>query len=163
MMVITMDEVKRLLTEEIERINREEKRDNKIRFSRKFMQSHPYLFAAMLASYVPVAIILFYASYFGLPYLIGFTVFLLVMTLALSMDINPTYRFEDIDTLDLRVCYNGEWFTIRHVSQDTLEQLLRNEQVPPAVKAGIEKIQRTKGDVDFYDVFSLAYRQQPSA
>ncbi|NEI67903.1 YlaC family protein, partial [Rhizobium leguminosarum] len=59
--------------------------------------------------------------------------------------------------------YNGEWFTIRHVSQDTLDKLLRNEQVPPAVKAGIEKIQRTKGDVDFYDVFSLAYRQQPSA
>ncbi|WP_254592929.1 YlaC family protein [Pectobacterium polaris] len=157
-----MDEVKRLLTEEIERINREEKRDNKIRFSRKFMQSHPHLFAAMLVSYVPVAIILFYAPYFGLPYLIGFTVFLLVMTLALSVDINPIYRFEDIDTLDLRVCYNGEWFTVRHVSQDTQDKLLCSEQVPSAVKAGIEKIRRTKGDVDFYDVFSLAYHQQPS-
>ncbi|WP_200886915.1 YlaC family protein [Pectobacterium fontis] len=157
-----MDEVKRLLTEEIERINQEEKRDNKIRFSHKFMQSHPYLFAAMLVSYLPVAFILVYAPYFGLPYLIGFTVFLLAMMLALSMDINPTYRFEDIDTLDLRVCYNGEWFTIRHVSQDTLDKLLRNERVPPAVKSGIEKIQRTKGSVDFYDVFSLAYRQQPS-
>ncbi|MEH2920999.1 YlaC family protein [Samsonia erythrinae] len=158
-----MDEVKRLLTEEIERINQEEKRDNRIRFSRKFMQSHPYLFAAMLISYVPVAMILLYSPYFGWPYLIGFTVFLLVMALALSIDINPKYRFEDIDALDLRVCYNGEWFTIRHVSQDTLDKLLRNEQVPPAVKTGIEKIQRTKGDVDFYDVFSLAYRQPPSA
>ncbi|MFP9229575.1 hypothetical protein A0E43_01240 [Pectobacterium cacticida] len=160
--MMIMDEVKRLLTEEIERINREEKRDNKIRFSRKFMRSHPYLFAAMLVSYLPVAFILFYAPYFGLPYLIGFTVFLLVMTLALSADINPTYHFEDIDALDLRVCYNGEWFTIRHVSQDTLTKLLSNAQVPSTVKAGIAKIQQTKGEVDFYDVFSLAYQRQPS-
>lgn len=68
MMVTTMDEVKRLLTEEIERINREEKRDNKIRFSRKFMQSHPYLFAAMLVSYVPVALILF------MPLILGYRI-----------------------------------------------------------------------------------------
>ncbi len=157
-----MDEVKRILTEEIDKINREEKRDNKIRFSRKFMRAHPYLFAAMLVSYVPVVLILFYAPYFGLAYVIGFTAFLLIMTLALSMDINPKYRFEDIDTLDLRVCYNGEWFTIRHVSQEALDRIMQNENISEAVKSGIKKIQRTKGDVDFYDVFSLAYRQQPS-
>ncbi|MGK2889084.1 MAG: YlaC family protein [Candidatus Malihini olakiniferum] len=60
-----MDEVKRLLTEEIERINQEERRDNKIYFSLKFMHSHPYLFSAMLISYVPVAMILFYAPSFN--------------------------------------------------------------------------------------------------
>lgn len=152
-----MDEVKRLLTEEIERINQEEKRDNKIRFSLKFMRSHPYLFSAMLISYVPVAMILFYAPYFGLPYLLGFTGFMLVMSVALSIDINPKYRFEDIDVLDLRVCYNGEWFTNRQISHDTVDKLLSNEHVAQEVKAGIAKIQSTKGDVGFYDVFTLAY------
>ncbi|WP_459623721.1 YlaC family protein, partial [Dickeya oryzae] len=97
-----MDEVKRILNEEIERLNREERRDNRIRFSRRFMVTHPYLFGGMLASYVPVALILWYAPYFGLPYVVGFTLFLALMSLAMSMDINPRYRFEDIDTLDLR-------------------------------------------------------------
>ncbi|MBJ7221331.1 MULTISPECIES: YlaC family protein [unclassified Brenneria] len=154
-----MDEVKRILTEEIEKINRKEKRDNKIRFSRKFIQTHPYLVTGMLVSYVPVAAILIYVSYFGWPYFVGFTLFVLVMTLSLSLDIRPRYRFEDIDVLDLRVGYNGEWFTIRHVPQDALDKLLGNENVPASVKTGIEKILSTKGEVDFYDVFSLAYRQ----
>lgn len=157
-----MDEVKRLLTEEIERINQEERRDNKIRFSLKFMYSHPYLFFAMLISYVPVALILFYAPYFGLPYLLGFTGLMLVMSVALSMDIAPKYRFEDIDVLDLRVCYNGEWFTHRQISHEALSKLLSNENIAVEVKTGIKKIQLTKGEVCFYDVFSLTYLRKPA-
>ncbi|MBP2835821.1 YlaC family protein [Dickeya parazeae] len=153
-----MDEVKRILNEEIERLNREERRDNRIRFSRRFMVTHPYLCGGMLASYVPVALILWYAPYFGLPYVVGFTLFLAVMSLAMSMDINPRYHFEDIDTLDLRVCYNGEWYNSRHVSAQTLEALLHNPQVAAAVKEGIARLLQTKGYLYFYDVFSLAYR-----
>lgn len=88
---------------------------------------------------MPVALILFYAPYFGLPYLIGFTGLMLAMSVALSIDINPKYRFEDIDVLDLRVCYNGEWFTHRQISQDTLSKLLNNEYVSADIKTGIKK------------------------
>ncbi|AUH00227.1 hypothetical protein CWC46_10675 [Prodigiosinella confusarubida] len=157
-----MDVVRRILIEEIESINRDERRDNRIRFSRKFMVTHPWLFGAMLVSYVPVAVILLYSPYFGLPYLIGFTLFLATMVLALSMDISPRYRFEDIDKLDLRVCYNGEWYNNRHVSPQALETILHHPQIDATVKTGIYQILQTKGDVYFYDIFSLAYRK-PSA
>ncbi|PWC23739.1 hypothetical protein EH206_07150 [Brenneria nigrifluens DSM 30175 = ATCC 13028] len=164
MTVVVMDEVKRILSEEIDKINREEKRgDNKIRFSRKFMQSHPYLFSTMLISYIPVAAILLYAPYFGWYYAVGFTVFVLVMVLALSLDIRPKFRFEDIDVHDLRICYNGGWFTTRHMSPAAVDKLLNNEHVPPDVKTGIDRILHHKGAVVFYDVFSLAYRQPPPA
>ncbi|WOA52369.1 YlaC family protein [Dickeya solani] len=153
-----MDEVKRILNEEIARLNHEERRDNRIRFSSKFMLSHPYLFGGMLASYVPVALILWYAPYFGAPYVVGFTLFLVLMSLAMSMDINPRYRFEDIDALDLRVCYNGEWYNSRHVSPQTLEALLHNPQVAGPIKDGVARLLQTKGYLYFYDVFSLAYR-----
>lgn len=159
-----MDEVKRILSEDIDKINREEKRnDSKIRFSRKFIRSHPYLFTTMLVSYIPVAAILLFAPYFGWHYALGFTLFVLLMVLALSLDIRPKYRFEDIDVHDLRICYNGSWFTSRIVSSAAVDRLMNNEHVSPEVKAGIEKILQHKGEVDFFDVFSLAYRRPPTA
>lgn len=161
-----MEEIKRLLCEEIARLNREEQRDNRVRFSRQFMRSHPYLFGGMLVSYVPVAIILGYAPYFGQSYVIGFTLFLVVMSLAMSMDINPRYRYEDIDQLDLRVCYNGEWYNSRHVSRATLDAILNHPQVDATVKEGIARLWQAKGHLYFYDVFSQARRAcapQPAA
>ncbi|ACS86299.1 YlaC family protein [Musicola paradisiaca] len=153
-----MDEVRRILSAEIEQINRDEQRDNRIRFSRRFIVTHPVLFGAMLVSYIPVALILWYAPYFGVSYVMGFTLFLVLMALALLMDINPRYRFDDIDKLDLRVCYNGEWYNRRHVSPQTLEALLRHPQVAESVKQGIVRLLDAKGYLYFYDVFSLAYR-----
>ncbi|MGM3175326.1 YlaC family protein [Dickeya lacustris] len=156
-----MEEIERLLCEEIERLNREERRDNRVRFSRQFMRGHPYLFGGMLVSYIPVAMILWYAPYFGLPYVMGFTLFLVAMSLAMSMDINPRYRYEDIDQLDLRVCYNGEWYNSRHVSRATLEAILNSPNVETAVKARIKRLWQTKGALYFYDVFSQAKYTAP--
>ncbi len=30
-------------------------------------------------------------------------------------DVYPRYRYGDIDVLDFRVCYNGEWYNTRFV------------------------------------------------
>ncbi|WP_269150416.1 YlaC family protein [Musicola keenii] len=58
-----MDEVRRILGAEIEQINRDEQRDNRIRFSRRFIVTHPVWFGAILVSDIPVALILWYAPY----------------------------------------------------------------------------------------------------
>ena len=30
-------------------------------------------------------------------------------------DVNPRYHYDDIDVLDLRVCFTGEWYNTRMV------------------------------------------------
>lgn len=158
-----MDEIKRILCDDIERLNRKEKRDNKIRFSTHFIRQHPSLFGGMLLSYVPVALILWFAPYFGQGYVLGFTLLLCVMALALSFNIKPRYRFEDIDQLDLRVCYNGEWYNMRRISPEAMTHLQESAEVPEGIKRGLAHIQQVKGSVTFFDVFSLAYLQPAAA
>ena len=156
-----MTEIQRLLTATIDDLNAREKRDNRPRFSISFIRKHTGLFLAMYAALLATLVVMLLSET-----LIDSVWLLIVLFVVFNafffFDVNPRYRYEDIDVLDFRVCYNGEWFTVRHVSQDTQDKLLHNEQVPSAVKVGIEKIRRTKGEVDFYDVFSLAYHQQPS-
>lgn len=154
-----MDEIKRILCDDIERLNRNEKRDNKIRFSTHFIRQHPNLFGGMLLSYVPVAMILWFAPYFGLGYVLGFTLLLCVMALALSFNIKPRYRFEDIDQLDLRVCYNGEWYNMRRISPEAIARLQGSPQISETIKDELAHILQVKGGLTFFDVFSLAYLQ----
>lgn len=157
-----MDDIKRILCDDIERLNHEEKRDNKVRYSPHFIRQYPYLFWGMVVSYIPVAIILWSAHYFGVGYVVGFTLFVAAVALALSFNINPRYRFEDIDKLDLRECYNGEWYSKRRVSPDALQRILNSNEVSDAIKNEIKHIQQAKGRVTFFDVFSAAYLKAPS-
>ncbi|EOS95743.1 hypothetical protein ETR_06510 [Erwinia tracheiphila PSU-1] len=76
------------------------------------------------------------------------------------LDINPRYRFEDIDTLELRVCYNGEWYYVRALSQQAIEDMFSDTAVPVRIKQGIQKLLAQKGEVDFYDVCHLTWGQQ---
>ncbi len=39
-------------------------------------------------------------------------------------DVYPRYRYEDIDVLDFRVCYNGEWYNTRFVPAALVEAIL---------------------------------------
>lgn len=79
------------------------------------------------------------------------------------MDVNPKYRFEDIDTLDLRVCYNGEWYYVRTLSERAISDILSSDNVPDKVKQGITKLLSLKGEVDFYDVFHLTWGQKSAS
>ncbi len=157
-----MDEVKRILNDDINDMNRREKRDNKIRFSTRFFRKHPYLFWGMLVCYIPVALILWHVHYFGRGYAIAATLFVMLMSFALSLHIRPRYRFEDIDQLDMRVCYNGEWYNKRFISSRALQQLLDSPRVSHEIKQELEHIQGAKGGVTFFDVFVLAYLQSAS-
>lgn len=158
-----MDEIKRILSDDIERLNRKEKRDNKIRFNPGFIRKHPYLFGGMLLCYLPVMLILAFADYFGIGYVVGFTLFVLGVSLGLSCHVSPRYHFDDIDQMDLRVCYNGEWFNKRSISQQAYAQIQSSSEVPPEVKQGVEQIQLSKGKVTFFDVYALVYLKPEAA
>src|SRR5471030_1660122 len=151
-----MDVIKNVLNSEIERINRLEGRDGKPRLNTEFFVNHPWLCLAMLAGYILVAVVMYVSPYMGLGWFAGFTVFLLFMSGMLLMEIKPTYQYEDIGVLDLRVCYNGEWYFMRELSAEAVQQILSAESVSSWVKNRIESIVRNKGFVDFYDVYDLA-------
>jgi hypothetical protein len=71
-------------------------------------------------------------------------------------DVNPRYRYEDIDVLDFRVCYNGEWYNTRFVPGQLIDNILHSPQVEEAQKAKLQKMIATKGELSFYDVFTLS-------
>lgn len=152
-----MDEIKQILQREIDTLNREELRDNKPRFSFSFLKAHPGLWLSMYICYALSVALIFTTDFLGWPAFWGATVFILVMSVLMLMDINPKYRFEDIDTLDLRVCYNGEWYYVRTLSEAAVNEILNHHATPENVKIGIRKLLNMKGEVDFYDVYSLTW------
>lgn len=160
-----MDVIKNVLNSEIDRINRQEGRDGRARINAEFFINHPWLCLAMLVGYIAVGVVMYVSPYMGLGWFIGFTAFLVFMSAMLLLEIKPVYRYEDIGVLDLRVCYNGEWYFSRELSEDAVQQILKAESVSASVKKRIESIVQHKGFVDFYDVYDLARleHQQPAA
>lgn len=158
-----MEDVKQILLREIETLNREEKRDNRPRASLNFLKSHPGLWASMYGCYFLTVALIFTTEFLGWPAFWGATLFVLLMSGLMLLDVNPRYRFEDIDTLDLRVCYNGEWYYVRTLSDAAIRDILSSSQVPDRVKQGINKLLSQKGEVDFYDVYHLTWGQKSAA
>ncbi|WON78331.1 YlaC family protein [Serratia sp. UGAL515B_01] len=155
-----MDAIKNILVKEIEQINNQEGRDGKPRFNSEFARNHRWLCLAMFAGYFAVIAVMYPVPYMGFYSFLGFTVFVLFMFAMLLIEIKPVYRFEDIGVLDLRVCYNGEWYFTRTLSQQAIQALLNDPAIGTVLKARILEILANKGEIDFYDVYDLAYTKK---
>lgn len=91
--------------------------------------------------------------------LVGSVWLLVVLFILLNgfffFDVYPRYRYEDIDVLDFRVCYNGEWYNTRFVPHFN-----RSDSPFPTgkwrTKRTTAKMIARKGDLSFYDIFTLA-------
>ncbi|ARU92926.1 YlaC family protein [Tatumella citrea] len=158
-----MDKVKQILQQEIDRLNVAEQRDNLPRFSFTFLRKHPGLWFVMYLCYALCVALIFSTEMLGWPAFWFATAFVLGMSLLMLMDISPKYRFEDIDALDLRVCYNGEWYYIRAVSQQCINAINNDPEVPSQVKQGIARLLEKKGEVDFYDIYHLTWGGRSAA
>ena len=158
-----MDAIKQILIDEIATLNREERRDNRPRFSFSFLKTHPGLWAVMYLCYALCVALIFSTEMLGWPAFWFATAFVLVMSFLMLLDINPKYRFEDIDALDLRVCYNGEWYYVQPVSAGGVKKILNLPNAPEQVKSGIHRLLQQKGEVDFYDVYYLTWGHQQAA
>lgn len=149
-----MMNIRQLLTEEIERINREERRDNRPRFNPDFIRRHPGLFFGMyLAYFATLWVMLQSPTLAGITWLM--TLLFVLMNLMFFFEIRPRYRYEDIDVLDLRVCYNGEWYNTRSVPQSLLERILNAPQVDEGQKRRLNALLDRKPQPSFYDIFAL--------
>ncbi|ARD62126.1 hypothetical protein Y71_20205 [Kosakonia radicincitans DSM 16656] len=149
-----MTEIQRLLTETIEEINQREKRDNRPRFSISFICKHPGLFVGMyLAWLATLAVMLQSETLSGSVWLL--IVLFVVLNGFFFFDVYPRYHYEDIDVLDFRVCYNGEWYNTRFVPSGLINAILQSPQVEEESKSRLEKMVARKGELSFYDVFTL--------
>ncbi|WHS99433.1 MAG: hypothetical protein LZT29_02437 [Pantoea stewartii] len=106
-----MDAIKQILIDEINTLNREGRRDNLPRFSFSFLKTHPGLWAVMYLCYGLCVALIFSTDMLGWPAFWFATAFVLVMSFLMLLDINPKYRFEDIDALDLRFATTANGIT----------------------------------------------------
>lgn len=149
-----MTEIQQLLTNTIDELNVKEKRDNRPRFSISFIRNHPWLFVAMYAAFLATFVVMQRSE------TLADSVWLLVVLFVLLngfffFDVYPRYRYEDIDVLDFRVCYNGEWYNTRYVPEQLIERIMQSPRVAGEQKSQLQKMVATKGELSFYDVFSL--------
>ncbi len=133
-----MTEIQRLLSETIDDLNIREKRDNRPRFSISFIRKHPGLFIAMYAAWFATLAVMLQSET-----LVGSVWLLVVLFIAFNgfffFDIAPRYHYNDIDVLDLRVCYNGEWYNTRFVPPTLIETILQSPQVDNEHKVQLQK------------------------
>lgn len=139
-----MTEIQRLLSETIDDLNVREKRDNRPRFSISFIRKHPGLFIAMYAAWFATLAVMLQSET-----LVGSVWLLVVLFIAFNgfffFDIAPRYHYNDIDVLDLRVCYNGEWYNTRFVPPTLIETILQSPQVDNEHKVQLQKMVARKG------------------
>lgn len=150
-----MTEIQRLLTETINDLNEREKRDNRPRFSISFLRKHPGLFAGMYVAWFATLAVMLQSET-----LVDSVWLLIVLFILLNgfffFDVFPRYHYEDIDVLDLRVCYNGEWYNTRFVPRALIDEILHSPRVESRHKEQLQKMLALKGDLSFYDIFTLA-------
>ncbi|WES69593.1 YlaC family protein [Superficieibacter sp. HKU1] len=150
-----MTEIQRLLTTTIDELNAREKRDNRPRFSISFIRNHPGLFVGMYIAWFATLVVMLRSE------TLADSVWLLVVLFILFnafffFDVNPRYRYEDIDVLDFRVCFNGEWYNTRFAPEQLIANILQSPRVEQPYKMQLQKMIATKGDLSFYDIFTLA-------
>lgn len=158
--VNTMDAIKAILVKEIDQINQSEHRDGKPRFNTEFAVKHPYLCIAMLVGYIAVGAVMYVSPYMGTGWFIGFTAFVVLICCMLLVEIRPVYRYDDIGVLDLRVCYNGEWYFSRELTKQAVNEILQDPRVSSSLKSRITEIVHNKGAIDFYDVYDIARKER---
>lgn len=67
-----------------------------------------------------------------------------------------------ISTLDFRVCYNGEWYNTRYVPTVLVESILNSPRVANIHKEQLQNMLTRKGQLSFYDIFTLARTEATS-
>lgn len=152
-----MNVLKEILERDLARINHTEKRDGKPHFNSQFLKNHLWLCISMVLSYVLLAALLIYSPYFGVISLTIFTVMFFGMAGVLLFDIKPIYKFDDIGVLDLRVCYNGEWYTFEKLSDEAINEIRQHPAIAQQIKDDIDDIIRKKQEIHFYDVYLMAF------
>ena len=143
------------LQEELNRINKEEHRNDRPYFDFSFIRQYAGLYTLMCFLFVLTMGILLYSDSFGTVEYIVCCLIFAVCNFFFFFHINPSYQVKDIDRGAWKNCYTGDWFMEVHVREDFIQSLLNGSILTDAEKRTLLSQYEKKGHLYFADIYRL--------
>ena len=150
-----MSTVREIVEQELNRINHEENRNDKIVFDPRFIVEKKGLYGIMVAMFALTLALLIYSDIFS-----RFDVWVCVAIFVLLngfffFHINPSYHLDDIDKIAWKNCYTGEWYREIPVRAAVIDKILHSEQVSEQSKREIQRLQQLQAEIFFRDLAKM--------
>lgn len=143
------------LQEELNRINKEEHRNDRPYFDFSFIRQYSGLYTLMCFLFVLTMGILLYSDSFGTTEYIVCCLIFAVCNFFFFFHINPSYQVKDIDRGAWKNCYTGDWFMEVYVREDFIQSLLNGSILTEAEKKTLVSQYEKKGHLYFADIYRL--------
>ena len=149
------NELNFVLQEELNRINREEHRNDRPYFNVSFIKQYPGLYGLMCFLFILTMGLLMYSDSFGtIEYVVCCFIFA-VCNFFFFFHINPSYQVNDIDKGAWKNCYTGDWFMEVYVRKEFIQSLLNGSLLTDTEKKTLESQYDKKGHLYFADIYRL--------
>lgn len=146
-----------LLQTELDRINVEEKRNDRPYFDISFIRNYPGLFSLMWILFILTMALLMYSDAFGMiEYVVCILIFV-VCNFFFFFHVNPSYNAKDIDKGAWKNCYTGDWYMEVHVREAFIDSLLASGTLTDTEKAQLIEMRAKKGYLYFADIYRLRH------
>lgn len=147
-----------LLQQELDSINRAEKRNDRPYFDVSFIRQYPGLYGLMCFLFVLTMALLLYSDSFGtIEYVVCCAIFA-VCNFFFFFHVNPSYRVKDIDKGAWKNCYTGDWYMEVYVREAFIHDLLNGDVLTENEKATLQAQYARKGHLYFADIYRLRTR-----
>ncbi|MGD8202718.1 YlaC family protein [Pantoea sp. FN0305] len=149
------NELNTLLQEELDKINREENRNDRPYFDVSFIKLYPGLYGLMCFLFVLTMSLLLYSDSFGnIEYSVCCIIFI-ICNFFFFFHINPSYKVTDIDKGAWKNCYTGDWYMEVHVREAFIKALLEGNVLTDSEKKRLTEQYDKKGYLYFSDIYRL--------
>ena len=145
------------LQTELDRINVEEKRNDRPYFDISFIKNYPGLFGLMWILFALTMALLMYSDSFGtIEYVVCILIFA-VCNFFFFFHVNPSYKARDIDKGAWKNCYTGDWYMEVHVRDAFDDELLSGTVLSESEKTRLVDMRAKKGYLYFADIYRLRH------
>lgn len=145
------------LQTELDRINVEEKRNDRPYFDISFIKNYPGLFGLMWILFALTMALLMYSDSFGtIEYVVCILIFA-VCNFFFFFHVNPSYKAKDIDKGAWKNCYTGDWYMEVHVRDAFVDELLSGTVLTESEKTRLVDMRAKKGYLYFADIYRLRH------
>lgn len=152
------NELNAVLQKELDRINREEQRNDRPYFDVSFIKQYSGLYLLMCFLFILTMGLLIYSDSFGtIEYIVCCAIFA-ICNFFFFFHVNPSYQVKDIDRGAWRNCYTGDWYMEVYVKEDFIQSLLDGNVLTDAEKTTLKSQYEKKGHLYFADIYRLRTR-----
>lgn len=144
-----------LLQQELDTINRAEKRNDRPYFDISFIRQYPGLYSLMCVLFVVTIGLLIYSDQFGKTEYIVCCAIFAVCNVFFFFHVNPAYRVRDIDRGAWKNCYTGDWYMEVYVREAFIHSLLSGDVLTETEKTRLKAQYAKKGHLYFADIYRL--------